>query len=92
MAHQLGIFSALYRPVSPLRITFAPGPMACMSLRPAGQTIRIASGRAWITCNSVDIVLDSGQQTRLPMSGDAVNISAIGPAALTFEICRSSGR
>jgi len=60
-----------------------------MTLRPSGQVIRVAAGRAWITCHGLDIVLQPGQQTRLPARGEVVNISRIGSAALTFEVCRN---
>ena len=97
MAARLGIFSILQgsilkRTTKPMRVTLVKDPAKCMSMCPTGQIIQILSGQAWITCNGKDILLEPGQQTRLPLRGDAIIISAIGPAGVIFEIHRNSGK
>jgi len=97
MAVRLDIFRVLQVPflkraTEPMRVTLATDPAKYMSMRPTGQIIQILSGHAWITCNGKDILLDAGQQSRLPIGGDAVIISAIGPAGVTFEIRRNPGK
>ena len=91
MAVQSDIFNALQiaflkRFGEPQRLALPADETVYISLRPNGQRIRAVSGCAWITCNGKDILLERGQETRLPRRGDVVLISTIGATTSTVEI------
>lgn len=93
MAVQSDIFSVLHnlflkRFSQPQRFALSADETTHLSIRPTGQRIRTVSGCAWITCNGKDILLEPGQQTRLPHRGDVVLISTLGSTVSTVEISR----
>ena len=93
MAVQSVIFSALQttflkRFGQAQRVTLSADETIHISLRPTGQRIRALSGCAWVTCNGRDILLEPGQEIRLPRRGDVALISTIGQVTTIIEFSR----
>ncbi len=91
MTARLGILSGLpvsfqKRSLRPRQFTLPADHVTHLSICPTGQSIRILTGCAWITCHGTDILLEAGQQLLLPGNSDAAVISAIGSATVTLEI------
>jgi hypothetical protein len=97
MTTQLGILSVLRlsflkRSLEPRQFTLPTDKASYMAIRPTGQLIRVLSGRAWITFDGDDILLEPGKQMLLPRNRFAAIISTIGSETLTFEISRNCGK
>jgi len=57
-----------------------------LSLPAVGQGLEIISGVAWVTINSRDIILASGEILHLPSRRDTALISALGCQPLILEV------
>jgi hypothetical protein len=66
----------------PLRIVLVQG--EALSVPRSLHTVRVLSGKAWITVNGRDVVLCAGERTDLGRSRNV--ISAVGNQALLFQL------
>jgi len=72
-----------YTPAA-LRLALCPG--EALTLPKSRRNLRVLSGNAWISRDGRDMILDSSQQVRLPVSRDVAVISPVGLGALLFEV------
>ncbi len=61
-------------------------PGGLYSLQRRGQTVQVGRGRAWITFDGEDHILEPGDRLRLPQGKDRALVSALGTAPLDMTI------
>ncbi len=79
----LSVRNLAAQPVA-LRLVVYPGEV--YRLPQAGQQVRVAAGRAWLSLQGRDLVLAASETTRLPVSAEAALVSAVGTAPITVEL------
>ncbi len=67
-----------------LRLVLYPGEV--YRLPEIGQQMSVAAGRAWLTVQGHDLVLNADETAQLPVSGEAALVSSIGGAPLMVEL------
>jgi hypothetical protein len=69
----------------PLRIVLVQG--EALSVPRTLSTVRVLSGKAWISMNGRDVLLSAGEQSDVGRSRNGSVISAVGSQALLFQLC-----
>ncbi len=67
-----------------LRLVLYPGEV--YRLPELGQRMFVAAGRAWLTTQGHDLVLNADETAQLPVSAEPALISPIGGAPLMVEL------
>lgn len=67
-----------------LRLLVYPGEV--YRLPEAGQCMRIVSGRAWLTAQGRDMILEAEQRACLAPAAEAALVSALGGAPVVLEV------
>jgi hypothetical protein len=68
---------------TPLRLVLYPGEI--IRFPPSGGTIRVISGRAWLTADGTDLAIAQGGMTAFRKSRSGIVVSALAGSPLTLE-------
>ena len=80
------LFSSRAITASPVLLRLVINPDEVYRLPEAGQCVRVASGRAWLTAQGRDIVLEPHHPIKITASSEAMLVSSLGEAPVILEV------
>ena len=80
------LFSSRAITSSPVLLRLVINPNEVYRLPDAGQCVQVASGRAWLTAQGRDIVLEPHQPIKIAANSEAMLVSPLGEAPVVLEV------
>ena len=80
------LFSSRAITASPVLLRLVINPNEVYRLPEAGQCVQVASGRAWLTAQGRDIVLEPHQPIKIAANSEAMLVSPLGEAPVVLEV------
>jgi hypothetical protein len=71
---------------SPVLLRLVINPDEVYRLPEAGQCVRVTSGRAWVTAQGRDFVLEPNHSLKLAASPEAMLVSPLGQTPVVLEV------
>ncbi len=71
---------------SPVLLRLVINPDEVYRLPEAGQCVRVTSGRAWLTAQGRDVVLEPNRPIRIAPSPEAMLVSSLDGAPVVLEV------
>jgi hypothetical protein len=71
---------------SPVLLRVVINPNEVYRLPETGQCVQVASGRAWLTAQGRDLVLEPHRPVKIAASSEAMLVSPLGEAPVILEV------
>lgn len=79
-------FSSRAITTSPVLLRLVINPDEVYRLPETGQCVQVASGRAWLTAQGRDFVLEPNHPIKLAASSEAMLVSPLGETPVVLEV------
>ena len=80
------LFSSRAVTPSPVLLRVVINPNEVYRLPETGQCVQVASGRAWLTAQGRDLVLEPHHPVKIAASSEAMLVSPLGEAPVVLEV------